>query len=463
MATFSSSFVRLRTAILAILLVGPLLAGEPERRIFNLSEKTSEAFGKLRPLLDAKDYAGVMKLLDELIPQVSPTSYDLAQILDIKAKLFATQDKYAAAIEPWRQALHLSDTYKYFDDKWTLDTLYFLAQLEYQEGLGRKVPAEQKQSISRAIASMKRWLDKTKNVTAEASMLYASMLFNQAVANSEQVDPELIEKAKAEVKRGLVLAIEPREGFYALLLVILQQEADLKRAAEVLELLVKQFPQKKGYWPTLMAFYLNMAGEAETDELTRTYYIRAINAIERAQAFGHMQTPKNNYNLVTLYITAGQYGEANDLLYAGLKSGGIESDPKTWGILGYYFQQQEQAGRAIEVLQEATQLFPRSGQLEVQIGEIYRDQENTPEAYKHYLNAVGKGYLEKPHVAYQLLAFAAYELKNYDEALKAIIEAEKIPESKEDKQLPMLKRAIEDAIKARDAKKMAAGSSGALL
>lgn len=444
-----SPFARLRRAarlVLALTLAtsGSLYSGEPP--IHNLSEKTSEAFGKLRPLLDEKDYDGVMALLDGLIPQIEPTSYDMAQVLDIKAKLYATQDQYGKAIEPWARALKLSDTYNYFDEKWTLDTLYFLAQLEYQEGLSSKVPAEQKQHLARASANLKRWLQTTNKVTADASSLYATMLFNRAMADSENVDLNLIKEARREVERGLLLAIEPKESFYGLLLVILQQEGDFTRASEILELLVNLFPQKANYWPTLMAFYLNVAGEATSDAESFNNYVRAINTIERAQSFGHMKTPKDNYNLVSLYIAADQFSKANELLYAGLKSGEIESDPKTWAVLGYYYQQARQSEKAVEVLKEAAGLFPTAGQLELQIGELYREREKTAEALEHYKNAVRKGNLDKPTMAYQLLAFAAYELKKFDEALAAILEAEKFPEAKGDEHLIRLKMAIEEAI-----------------
>lgn len=452
MTNLLSRVPRVGRVALTLALVLPSTLLGADRPIHNLAEKTSAEFAKLKPLQDAKNWAGMIAILDALVPTVGPTSYDMALILDMKAKLFATQEQYSKAIEPWEKALQLSDTYKYFDERQTLDTVYFLSQLNYQEGLSSKVPAQQQQFIKSAIGQLKRWLAETKKVTAEASMLYASMLFNQAVSVPDKVDKSLIQEARKEVERGLLLSIEPKEGFYALLLVILQQEGDFNRAAEVLELLVKQFPQKKDYWPTLMAFYLNMASDKD-EKKSRANYIRAINTIERAQAMGHMKTPKDNYNLVTLYITANQFSRANELLYDGLKKGTIESDPKTWGILGYYYQQADNELQALSVLAEATKLFPAAGQLELQIGEIYRQQEKTRDAYTHYKSAVKKGGLEKPQVGYQLLAYAAFELSELDEALNAVVEAEKFPEAQKDAQLPKLKKAIQDALEERKYKK----------
>jgi cell division protein FtsB len=97
-----------------------------------ITEKTSAAFRNLKPLQDAKDWAGMIRLLDGLMSQVEPTSYDMALILDMKAKLYAQQNQLTNAIEPWEKALQLSDQFKYFDDKRSADIVHFLAQIRLQ-------------------------------------------------------------------------------------------------------------------------------------------------------------------------------------------------------------------------------------------------------------------------------------------------------------------------------------------
>lgn len=97
-----------------------------------VTEKTSAAFRKLKPLQDAKDWAGMIGLLDTLISQVEPTSYDMALILDMKAKLYIQQNQFSHAIEPWEKALQLSDQFKYFDGKRSFEIVTFLAQLRLQ-------------------------------------------------------------------------------------------------------------------------------------------------------------------------------------------------------------------------------------------------------------------------------------------------------------------------------------------
>jgi tetratricopeptide (TPR) repeat protein len=249
--------------------------------------------------------------------------------------------------------------------------------------------------------------------------------------------------------------VHPKEGLYVLLLAILQQQNDVVSAAEVLEQLVKQYPAKKDYWPSLWASYLNMANEATVSEKkdeakAREFYVRAINTMERAQAVGLMNSPKDNLTLVNLYLTAGQFGIATDLLYSGLKNGKIENDQKNWQTLGYFYQQANMETKAITALREASKLFPKTGQFELQIGQIYLSIEKTKEAYTSFQEAIRRGGLDKPHAVYQALAYAAFELEEFDEALKACDEAVKFPEGAKDQQLPKLRYAIEASIKERE-------------
>ncbi len=447
----SKPLFRLTSRLAAALALTAAVALRAQDQPKQFNEATSQAFQKLKPLQDAKNWDGMIALLDS-IPGVGPTSYDRAMILDMKAKLYLQKEQYAKAIEPWEEALRLSDTYKYFDPRTTLDVVYFLAQLWAQEGQNSKVPAQQQAGFDKALAYYKRWLAETKKPTPEAMVTYASILYYKATADPNKVDQKLLKEARTEIEKGLVSALKPKESFYALLLSILQQQNDLVGSAEYLELILKQTPAKAQFWPVLMATYLNIANDLEKKDpaTSRSYLVRAIVTIERAQALGFMKTSKDNMNLVSLYLTAGQFSTATDFLYRGMKSGAIESEPKNWLILGYYYQQANQELTAINVLKEAATLFPNNGQIEMTIGEIYRQMEQTKDAYKHYKEAIRKGNLEKPYLVYQLLAYAAFELEDFDQALAAADKAAAYPESAKDTQLPRLRDAIKGAIQERE-------------
>ncbi|MBI5771633.1 MAG: tetratricopeptide repeat protein [Verrucomicrobia bacterium] len=446
----SSRPFRLPAAILVAftLTAAASIAQEPPPRQF--SEATSQAFAKLKPLQDAKNWDGMIAVLDA-IPNVGAESYDRAQIQDMKAKLYLAKEQYAKAIGPWEDAVRLGDKYKFFDARDMLDKVYYLAQLYSQEATNEKNPVKQAEFFQKATSYFKRWLNNTKKPTPEAMVTYASILYYRAVADPKKPDMALLKEAQAEVEKGLRMTVVPKDSFYALLLSILQQENDFARSAEIIELLLKQNPQKKDFWAVLMATYLNLANEKEKNdpEEYRSYLCRTIVTVERAQALGFLNSPKDCMNLVSFYLMAGQGNAATDYLYNGLKSGKIESDPKTWMNLGLIYQQNNKELQAISVLKEAAKLYPNNGQFDYLIGEIYRAVEKTREAFNQYKEAIRKGGLDKPHVVHQLLSYSAFELGDLDEALKAVKQAETFPEGKKDAQLPRLRQAIEDAIKER--------------
>jgi tetratricopeptide (TPR) repeat protein len=441
-------------------------SGAPAKKEHSLSEKVSEAFTKqLKPLQDKQDWAGMLALLDTL--QVAPGSYDEALILDMKAKLYATTNQLSKAIAPWEKSIELSDQHGYFTEKQVNETIALLAQLYGQEASTVKVPpegqpgrqqalAQQQQYFGKAIQYFKRYLEKTPKPTPEMMMAYASILYYKAAADPNKLDQALLKEARQIVEQGLMTSIKPKEGFYQLLLTLQQQQNDLAGSSEILELLLKQSPNKKDYWQMLMAIYLQLSEKARTEgkdeQAAKDYVVRAIVTAERAQALGHLQTPKDNMNLVSLYLMANQFTKGTELLYNGMKSGKIESEPNNWRVLGRYYMEANQNDQAIKVLNEAAKLFPKNGEIELQIAQLYIQMEKPKEALQHAKAAVQKGNFDntKPFAAHYLVAYTAYDLGLLDEAAKAIEVAEKFPEAAKDPQFPKLKNVVVEAITERE-------------
>ena len=419
-----------------------------------LAEKTSQELEKLKPLTDAKDWDGALALLGEIQASVPATSYDFAIVSGIKANVYMQKNEYGKALEPMEAAVRLSDAYGYLDEKEVAEKIYFLVQLYYQEAVATKSPALQQQYFNKCSGYIKRWIDSKVGKAApdgqrqEAALLYASILYNQATVNPNKIDPVLLKQARAEIENGLLSSPRPKDTFYILLLASYQQEGNYAKAAEILELLVKQYPGKKDYWSQLLPTYLNLALDKD-EEKAREYNIRAILTTERAQALGFAKSPKDNFNLVGLYANLGQFSKATELLYTGLKNGSIESTQSNWQLLASSYQQVDKSYQAIDVLKEAGLQFPHAGQLDFQIAQIYYSLDKPEEAFRSLNSAIAKGHLDKPGSVYNYLAYIGFELRRFDEALVAVDKAISLSSST-DTHLPSLKAAIEDAIKERD-------------
>lgn len=437
------------------LLASPFTAHAQRDRPFELSERVSGELPKIQPLLDAKNYDGAIRLVTPLITGAAPNSYDQAVLNDILAKIHLQKGDYASAITPLETALRLSDSFGFFEGRALEMLLDFLSKIYYSQGLESKSPAQQQQYLAKATQYIKRLIDLTPTPNVDNLLFYTTLLYNRAVLNPDKIDHELLTQARQEAEKALLMSVRPRENFYLILLSTLQQQSNYKQASEYYELLVRQHPSNRSYWQQLAAMYSSLAQETKDEKEALSYNLRGILAMERAQALGLLNTPRDNFNLIGMYFNIGQFGQATELLYAGLKNGGVESTLKNWELLAYSYQQINRENQAVEVLLEATKLYPESGQLEFQIAQIYYSLERANEAYRHFKLAIEKGNLDRPLAVYSFLAYLCYELGKLEEALAVINDALEIPTAEEDRQMMRLKQAIEDALGEREAAKAA--------
>ncbi len=417
------------------------LTGLAVERDYSLNDKTSEELQKIKPLTDAKNWDAGIAVLDAQLPKVEAKSFDAAIILQVKGQLLLQKGDYPAAIEPLERAVALSDAQSptYFEEKATLEIVYYLSQLYYQEATTVKNPVLVASYYDKAEQGMSRWVKTTKKPTVESLMFYASLLYNHAVQNQDHPDNEMVKRALEQTDAAFHLGARPKDNLYLLKLACLQQLNRNAEAAEYLELLVKQKPEVKNYWQQLAAIYL-----------TQTQDIRAILAMERAQTYGHMNSSKDQFNLIGLYFNIGQFEHAAELLETGLKNGVIENETKNWELLAYSYQQLHREFKAIEMLKDATKVLSRPGQIYYQIAQIYYSLDKADDSIANLQLCVSHGGSNKPHQAYLFLAYLGYEQKKFDLALEAANKALAFPEGV--KEAAKMKSAIVEAIKEREAK-----------
>lgn len=448
--TTNTYFKRIAAGLLlglSLFTVTPVIAQQTEAQ---LSERARSDFGKLQPFIDAKNWDGASALMQSMLRYAAPNSYDQAYVSDILSKIYLQQGEYTKSLAPMETAYNLGVTYKFFDDKSQLERLYLLAQLYYQDASTSKIASQQKEYFDKATKYIELWINGQAEPNQEGRMFYVSVLYNRAVIDPQNVDKLLLTKAQEACYAALDTELFPKENFYVILMATLQQQGKIKQMAELLELLVKQYPSKSSYWMQLFGAYSTLAAESKNPDDAQEYNIRAILTIERAQALGFMNTTKDNYNLVGIYFNIGQYGKATELLHTGLLNGTIDADIKKWELLAYSFLQINQEFKAIEVLKEATKVFPQSGQLDNQIAQIYYSLNKSEDAYRYLNSALAKGNLDKPGAVYYFKAYICYELQKYEEALTSINKAAELQETT-DAQLPRLRVAIQEALKERAA------------
>jgi predicted Zn-dependent protease len=171
--------------------------------------------------------------------------------------------------------------------------------------------------------------------------------------------------------------------------------------------------------------------------------------MERAQAANVMKTPKDYFQLVSTYYNIGQTERAAELLEDDLKNGKVESDQKYWMYVAQWYQLLDKDEKAIEILKEAGTHFPDSGEFDYLAAQNYFGLEKYDQALEEAKIAAHKGLGDKTWQAWSFVAYTAFPLHKYEDALEAINKAMSYPESAKDKQLPTFKKAVEQAIKER--------------
>jgi tetratricopeptide (TPR) repeat protein len=407
----------------------------------------------LRPASDAKEWDKALGIIEKGLSKAAADSYDAAVLYQIKAQTLFQKSSTSSsdALVALERCLAIDDQHHYFTEKSHLETLYLVAQLNYQEGAAIKDPKRRAAFYTKSDQALERWIKDNKEFTPENCYFIAVLYFSRGQPEEEtpgvepKADAALMEKALYWTDRDLYSTIRPRDSVYQLKLAELFQLGRYSETAELLELLVTMKPENKSYWQQLASSYQQLATtatEKKDDRAAYSYNIRIILTIERAQKLGIMNSPKDNYNLVGIYFNIGQFSEACRLLEQGLRDGSIERTRPNYELLANSYQQLHREYKAIETLKDAAKVFPHSGQIEYQIAQVYFTIDKYKEAFEHMKVCEAKGGTEKPHIGWLFYAYLALDLKEYDEAIKAVAEAAKYPEAKTEA------ARMEDAIKA---------------
>jgi len=423
-------------------------SAEPPKK--EISEKTSTELGKLRTFVEAKDYNGGLALIERLLAQAPADSFDVYVLAQVQAQILLTQGKLTAALGPLERSFALGERYPQFADASSaLEQLYVLAQLYYQRGEESKVPKARIADLERALGMINRWLALSPAATLDTRLFAASLLYNLGTQDAQKPDQARIKEAIAQAEQGLLLAVNPSNQLYQILLACHQQLSDYTRSAEVLELIAAKPDSVAGTWQQLQSIYLASAAESKDPAFALRQNIRALLTIERAQTRGFLNTPKDHYTRVAVLFNIQQFGRAATLLEKGLSDGTLENQKRNWELLASAYQQTNQEAKAATTLERALKAFPADAALEFSLAQFYYNTGKVAEAYERGRSARAQATIEKPGQVSLYLAYLAYELQRYEEAGRWIEDARTHTEVTA-AALDPLAKAIQEALRERE-------------
>lgn len=460
------NLIRNITPLLLALLPFPATA-QPAPTPPEISPAFSAKLDPLRDAIAAKNNTAALAQIDALLPATRTGTYDHFALLQIQAQLLLTQNTPTPAIPPLETLLTLDATHTAADPQqpaWLTpqkrrDLLHTLAQLHYTLAANQPATApvaEHRAAFQRSLHYARQAAADPTLLTPEIQGFLASALYAAATVGTTAPDKQLLAETLAAAQHGLSLTVTPRRQFYLLLIAANQQLAQHLPAAENLELLVQLAPENKTCWSQLAGAWLTVADDAaarqpERPAAIRSARLRAVNAIERGQQHGALDTPRDRQNLISLYLNLDSPESAIPLLETGLRDNLLDpaAAHTNWELLIASYQKLNDTAAALAACAAASGKNPGTGRFELQASQLLYHAGRLDDALAATRAALAKGNLPKPGPAHIWHAWLALELAHPDEAAAALDRAATLPDARPD-EIARLRAAIAEKLKTQN-------------
>lgn len=354
------------------------------RQVQALRERVFQGLASAQEKLEADDYAGARRDIDQIRNIADLNSYERGQVLYFTGLIDYQQENLTAAVRSFEQVVALPDLPAGFMN----DTLWTLVQLAMATEQYRK-----------AIEYGNRWLSTAQNPGGDPFYLLAVAHYQlEEYRQSVEFLNRAIEIAERD--RGA------REEWYALLRAGYFQLENTQRLREVLELLVTRWP-KKEYWTHLSAVY----GELNMER-------KQVAVLETIYDSGLMDRENEIVQLAQLYMQNGGPYKGASIVEKGMEEGVIERNERNYRLLSQAWMMAEDDRRAVPPLVEAARRS-NDGQLYLQLAQSYLNLDQFQQCVEAARSGLSRGGLRRPDTANVVLGMCLFEMQQYEPAKEA--------------------------------------------
>ena len=392
-----------------VLALGPVAAQEDEEdaaRRESEAQKTKQAQAvskevydrilKAQEMVDAQNYTGALKSLNNLYNPDKLTEYEQANVLNYIGFVYYNMDDTSNAIRTYERMLAIPS----LEGQVAKQTTYTLAQLLTME-----------EQYSKALSTLDKWFQLETNPAPEPFILKAQNLY-QVQRYSDMIEPIRNAMRIAE-KRGK----EVREDWYVLLNFAYFQQEDYRQVRDIQKTLLANWPKKR-YWFSLAGAYTELG---EDDKL--------INAYAAAHDQRMLEKESELVTMAQLFMQREVPYKAGKLLEKEMESGRVSKNAKNYRLLSQAWQLSMEDEKAIPALTEAARLSI-DGELDVRLGNALLNTGNYKDCAASVREGIRKGGLKSPDNAQISLGMCLYNLRQYRAAIEAFNAASKTPRSR---------------------------------
>jgi tetratricopeptide (TPR) repeat protein len=361
-----------------------------------VSKDVYDRISKAQEAVDAKDYQGALKMLNQLYNPDKLTEYEQANVLNYIGFVYYNMDDIPNAIRTYDRMVAIPS----LEETMAKQITYTLAQLYTME-----------EQYAKALTTLDKWFLLETNPAPDPFILKAQNLY-QVQRYNDMIAP--IENAMRVAKERDKPA---KENWYVLLNFAYFQQENYAKVRDIQKILLITWPKKR-YWFSLAGAFT----ELDEDE-------NLINAYAAANDQRMLEKESELVTMAQLFLQREVPYKAATLLEAEMQSGRVTKSAKNYRLLSQAWQLSMEDKKAIPALQEAARLS-EDGDLDVRLGNAYLNVEEYEDCAKSVRNGIRKGGLKSPDNAQISLGMCLYNLREYRNAIKAFEQAAKTPRSR---------------------------------
>lgn len=347
-----------------------------------------------------ENYDEAFEKLQNMIPRMV-NNYQKAVLNQAMAQVEWARGNYDQALSGFEKAVELDA----LPDQAHFGLMYQIAQLYYM-----------KDRYDEALDKLALWMCKVpkEKVTDIAYVLQASLY-------AQKKDWKNVIIA---IDTAISMSEEPKESWYQMKLAAHFELEQFPKAAQTLEIMIQNWPDKKTYWVQLSQIYYKIKMSEEALSVMALAYRRDM-----------LDKETDLMYLSNLYSNSEVPVKAAQVLQKGIEDGIVKASKKNWTIVADSWYAAREMENALKAYEKAGQVS-EDGEIDLRRAYILVDLERWDEALEAASSALEKGGFSenKTGDAYVILGMSEFNLGNYNNASEAWTRAVKYPKVKKSAQ-----------------------------
>ena len=341
--------------------------------------------------VDAEDYKGALRILQNLNRSDKLTEYERSNVLNYIGFVHYNVGNTTAAIATYEEMLRIPS----LEEQIRKQTIYTVAQLHTMD-----------EHYNQAIRYLEEWFALELNPAADPFILYAQNLY-QVDRYRDMIKP--IETAM-EISRKREKPV--KEDWYVLLNFAYFQQEDYRKVRDIQKIMLVNWPKKR-YWFSLAGAYTELG---EDNNLFASY--------DAAHTQKMLERESELVTMAQLYMQHEVPYKAARLLDYEMENGRVKRNAKNYRLLSQAWSLAQEDEMSIPALKEAARLS-NEGELNLRLGNAYLNLGRYTECVAAVQAGLRKGGIKSPDNAQISLGMCLYNQQKYRAAINAFREARK--------------------------------------